>query len=453
MSKSDIKYGKKFCPLPWISTYVSPTGKVFPCCVGHNIYENIHNVTEDTRLDDFINNDVYKDIRLKMMNGEEHNFCTDCYKKEDGGLKSDRLSHLNDWIDTQEIDDVLEKTAEDGSVDDFKLLYIDHRDSNLCNYKCRMCDLHSSSTWLKDRTAMQGDRSNIIEKLGVNPKTGISESGFNWQREDLSHVQKLHFAGGEPLFMPETYETLQKYIDIGRAKDVEVGIISNMSKLEYGNKNILSLLSHFKAVYISCSIDAMGNAHGYLRSAKDDWNIVEKNLDTMIKWRVKMMENPPHKDFFCRIQFHSTITWMSSLQWYDLYRRYHLLPENDLERCQFRVHFLSDPKGMGVCSLPDKELDQIIKYYQGKPNTAEIREIINYCNNMKNNKTISARDQEFKRFKTYNWKLDKLRETKFKDAFPEWEEFYINHMSIDDFDEAWQEYLDVPSWKRGIVDE
>ena len=92
-------------------------------------------------------------------------------------------------------------------------------------------------------------------------------------------------AGGEPTAMDSTYWLLEHLIEIGRALEIDIGIVSNSSRLVYKKKNILDLLSHFKWVNWSTSADAMGKAHDYPRAGGlDDWDKVELNIFAIQKF-------------------------------------------------------------------------------------------------------------------------------------------------------------------------
>ena len=70
-------------------------------------------------------------------------------------------------------------------------------------------------------------------------------------------------AGGEPTAMDSTYWLLEHPIEIGRAKHVDIGIVSNSSPSGIQKEKILDLLPHFAWVNWSTSADAMGKAHDY----------------------------------------------------------------------------------------------------------------------------------------------------------------------------------------------
>ena len=82
-----------------------------------------------------------------MLNDERYEACARCYELEDNGTWTLRQSqNAVRGIDSI---DLIEATNLDGSIDEFKLKYMDIRFSNLCNYKCRSCGC--SNLWGEEK--------------------------------------------------------------------------------------------------------------------------------------------------------------------------------------------------------------------------------------------------------------------------------------------------------------
>lgn len=85
-----------FCILPWIHAHVLPSGDVIPCCaveVGNSVLGNVHKKP----LKEIWNDDAFKEIRLKMLNGEPVDACRVCYSQESFGGNSLRLKSNIDF--------------------------------------------------------------------------------------------------------------------------------------------------------------------------------------------------------------------------------------------------------------------------------------------------------------------------------------------------------------------
>ena len=93
------------------------------------------------------------------------------------------------------------EVKEDFSVPtDFQ--HIDIRFSNLCNFKCRMCNHDFSSNWYEDMKKIRPQ--NVRETKVLKATDTIVEDLI----PHLSKIRSFYFAGGEPLIMPEHYKVL-----------------------------------------------------------------------------------------------------------------------------------------------------------------------------------------------------------------------------------------------------
>ena len=418
-----------FCPHPWISFYPSPRGDVFPCCVSMK-YRPPGKVDPDGDIDKMMNSTDFNTMRLKMMNGERPKECGDCWLREDSGVRSDRVSMLRRWTYDPEthgmgqekgrkkyetlLKDAIDRTNPDGSINDFKMYYLEYRDNNICNYKCRFCNVNSSNTWVKEWKALGRMGS---APFNINAKTGVAQSGVQWDKMDLTHLTNIHMAGGEPTAMDSTYWLLEHLIEIDRAKEIEIGIVSNTSRLVYKKKNILDLLSHFKFVNWSVSADAMGKAHDLLRAGGlDDWDKVKANILEIRDWA----DHPERS-----MKFHSTMNWSNAFQWWDMKRELDIDSDKPID---IQVYFSTGPDGHGLNDLPTAQLKRIQDFYKNKSNYAnkEVTQILAMCEKWmpKNEKQEEQRQVHMSRFKEEQIYFDRSRGQIWTDVFPEWADFF-----------------------------
>ena len=108
--------------------------------------------------------------------------------------------------------DLIEATNIDGSIDEFKLKYMDIRFSNLCNFKCRSCGPGCSNLHGEEKLQMIEEHVFITRFGNENDKkakTLISnnEGGtfMDKLRPYLDDVEECYFAGGEILVTPGTH--------------------------------------------------------------------------------------------------------------------------------------------------------------------------------------------------------------------------------------------------------
>jgi sulfatase maturation enzyme AslB (radical SAM superfamily) len=144
------------------------------------------------------------------------------------------------------------------------LQFVDIRNTNLCNLKCRYCGPHFSSQWAKELQRTIPIVSTTFDKTLI-----ITDS-----------LQWMYFTGGEPMINNDHWNLLEELIKSNRAKDIMLVYNSNLTTLKYKDKSIVDIWAHFKKIEINCSIDAVGKTFEYIRSGAD-WKKVSANIDTL----------------------------------------------------------------------------------------------------------------------------------------------------------------------------
>ena len=253
-----------------------PNGKVVPCCMtsAHDYFAG--DLTNQT-IEEIWNGENMKALRKKMINGEEPKICDKCFNRERVTGESSRTFHARDFPD------VLKKiptiTLEDGTCTEMELRYWDFRFSNLCNFKCRSCGPRYSSSWVPDARAMgMADQEKVWNIDAVDGKTN-----FDFLKDQIDVVERIYFAGGEPLLMPEHWQILDMLVEKERF-DVKLSYNTNCSTLTHGKKNIVDYWSKwdFGKLEIWPSIDEIGERAELIRSGTV-WPKVEENLKTLSK--------------------------------------------------------------------------------------------------------------------------------------------------------------------------
>jgi MoaA/NifB/PqqE/SkfB family radical SAM enzyme len=159
------------------------------------------------------------------------------------------------------------------------LKYWDFRFSNLCNFKCRSCGPRYSSAWVPDAKKLgYTDQEKVWSIENVDQQTN-----FDFLKEQVQHVQKIYFAGGEPLLMPEHWQTLDMLVANNRF-DVKLSYNTNLSSLTYGKKNVLDYWRQWEwgKLEVWPSIDEIGDRAELIRSGTV-WTKVEENLKELTK--------------------------------------------------------------------------------------------------------------------------------------------------------------------------
>jgi len=256
------------CILPWVSIAVMPTGNVYPCCMTTS-YKSAGNVNDST-LEEIWNGERMQYIRTSMLEDKKLDMCSECWKVEEKGNDHSTRNWANKNF--KHHFDLLDNTV-DGKVD-LNLIYTDIRFSNKCNLMCFYCGPIFSSKW---------DAFNKKHFKSYKPLPPISDTKHLLSSilEHSSSLEQIYLSGGEPSIMDESYTMLEMLIDIGIANNIKLLLNSNMSNKTYKHngivKNFWDLISQFKEVELSASIDEIEERAEWIRYGEKWDNIVETN--------------------------------------------------------------------------------------------------------------------------------------------------------------------------------
>ena len=269
--KDISEFRKTICAVPWMHLAFEPSGKVIPCCLtsSHNYFAGDLN-TET--IDEIWNSENMKNLRKDMIEGREPKVCNKCFDREKVTGESGRVYHNKDFPEV--LKNIPSITEPDGTCTTMDLKYWDFRFSNLCNFKCRSCGPRFSSAWVPDAKKMGWKDQDKV----WNIETVDDQTNFDFLKEQVNHVEKIYFAGGEPLLMPEHWQILDMLVENKRF-DVKINYNTNASTLTHGGKNVLDYWKQweFGKLEIWPSIDEIGERAELIRSGTV-WSKVEDNL-------------------------------------------------------------------------------------------------------------------------------------------------------------------------------
>jgi radical SAM protein with 4Fe4S-binding SPASM domain len=260
------------CAIPWMHLNFEPNGKVVPCCLTstHNYFAG--DLTTQS-IEEIWNSDNMKSLRLQMINGEQPKICSTCFNKESVTGLSGRIH--NNKAFPQVLERIPEITDETGHVSEMNLLYWDFRFSNLCNLKCRSCGPRYSSAWVPDakKLGLISDQDKVWNIDSVD-----DANNFDFLTEQIGVVEKIYFAGGEPLMMDEHWQILE-LLDKNKRHDVKICYNTNCTTFTYKNKDVFDYWKNWNAdkLEIWPSIDEIGPRAELIRSGTV-WTKVENNL-------------------------------------------------------------------------------------------------------------------------------------------------------------------------------
>ena len=260
------------CAIPWMHLNFEPNGKVVPCCLTstHNYFAG--DLTTDS-IEEIWNSDNMKSLRLQMVNGEEPKICSTCFNKERVTGLSGRIHHNKAF--PKVLERIPKITDQTGYVSEMNLLYWDFRFSNLCNLKCRSCGPRYSSAWVPDAKKL-GLISNQDKVWNIDSVDDTNN--FDFLTEQINVVEKIYFAGGEPLMMDEHWQILE-LLDKNNRHDVKISYNTNCTTFTYKNKDVFDYWKKWNAdkLQIWPSIDEIGPRAELIRSGTV-WSKVEANL-------------------------------------------------------------------------------------------------------------------------------------------------------------------------------
>jgi radical SAM protein with 4Fe4S-binding SPASM domain len=265
------------CAVPWMHLNFEPNGKVVPCCLT-STYNYFAGDLNTQPIEEIWNSTNMKILRKEMMSGREPEICRKCFDKEKVTGESGRVHHNREFPHVIKSIPII--TSDDGSVKEMNLRYWDFRFSNLCNFKCRSCGPRYSSAWVPDAKKLGWK----IEDEKVTSIDGIEEgTNYNFLEDQIGVVEKIYFAGGEPLLMPEHWQILELLVKHKRF-DVKLSYNTNVSTLTYGGKNVIDYWKqwNFGKLEVWPSIDEIGPRAELIRSGTV-WSKVENNLIELSK--------------------------------------------------------------------------------------------------------------------------------------------------------------------------
>lgn len=240
------------------------------------------------KLDDIWNSEYVRTRRKQILNGEWPSDCWYCERQEDKKLTSPRQQYNKSWMSREIAQRVEEARQNDGHVST-PPSSLEPRPGILCNLKCSMCWSMSSSKIFKERKEYleSGEATPYLKNFWKYEVEQAEASDFTWADQEqyienfekcAPHLKRLYFTGGEPFLIKSNFDRLQYLIDIGHT-DLVVSLTTNLT---LWNQKYMDILSHFKKVELTVSIDAHGDVNSYVRTPSD-WKTVEGNFLRYLK--------------------------------------------------------------------------------------------------------------------------------------------------------------------------
>lgn len=260
----------RHCSLLWKHISNEPLGHVRTCCIARDRVTDSDGrefTLGSDSIKDIFHSDYYKNIRQEIRDGKLPANCDPCWQDEANGNISKRQQY-NQYAAQRY--GPIDYSAEPEMPADLQITL-----SNTCNLKCRSCNPHNSSKWVKE--AEDRGMPYMQESVQVN-MLDLENSKF-WTNIDdwIPHVQYLEMMGGEPFYMKEFKQFVDRLVSKGVAKNIHLNTCTNGT---FADKTFLKKLTdNFASIGFNVSIDAaVKKRFDYLRHGAD-WNEVARNLD------------------------------------------------------------------------------------------------------------------------------------------------------------------------------
>lgn len=372
-----------WCPLPWTHIFSSLSGRYAPCYdalapTGHNM--------ENTTIREWYTSDYQNRLREEMLKEDYDGkffdkHCTGCRKHELLYGRSDRMKYVEQVLagtfdsKVPELLRAVQKFQEDGKIDlDERILDIKMKMfGNACNLDCYMCTPRSANT-----------RTLSLKKIGkvfdpdLDPKDGERMNTMKHDGEeyldDVASVAKytrsIKLIGGEPLVMKNHYKLLDKLVQSGHSKGIDLIYKTNLSVFKMDNYDFRNYFGKFKEFIMKISIDSYGKYNDYIRK-KSDW---PQLIDNMM-----VMKN--RKD--SRVNVHSVVSFLSVMH---IWKLQEYLKEIGIPHTYY---IIQHPAILQVKNLPYeikqklipkyKDYPNIVKSLEKKQNKLDFVKTIEYC--------------------------------------------------------------------------
>ena len=221
-------------------------------------------------------------------------------------------------------------------------------------------------------------------------------------------MRHIIFAGGEPLYLKIHTEFLEKIVELGYAKNIQLRYHTNATILP---DKILELWKEFQYVELMLSIDAIDQQNYWLRYPAD-WKTIEENLQ-----KIDAQGEHLYAKILCTVNAINVIYLADFAEWI-LSQKYKKIGLKDHDGL-FHPGILHYPEYMctkilpqNVKNLATSNIDKLQEKYPDNNQITNIKNAINFMNLEDNSHLISD-------LKQYITAIDRMRQTSFDKTFPE----------------------------------
>ncbi len=375
--KTFIK-NKSICTLPWTGFELEPDGVVKNCIISTDTIGDIN----DTHIRDIVAGKKNIDLKKAMLADGKPRNCEGCYLQE---RKTKSLSSISSRLYyLKEIGSKTDLTLYD-KTQNFDLKHVDLRWTNSCNQACVYCGPKYSSKWATE----------LNQKVKSKKESRQEVKDFVF--ENISGLENVYLAGGEPMLMKENVEFLKLLKE--KNPDCNIRVNTNLSTTETG---VFELLCSFRNVQWTVSVESIEDEYNYIRH-HGDWQDFVKNLEVINKLHHKINFNMLH--FILNYKsLHECVDFLKAKGFHDN---------------SFVAGPLYGPPFLNMLNLPDAMLDQVVKTIIDKLDQSPQGYLKNSYENLLKYYTTTKWDKNIKKFYYNLGRMDERRKQNAREIFTE----------------------------------
>jgi len=374
----DLLKNKSICTLPWTGFQLEANGDVKNCIISKTKLGTINK----TNIKDIMHGKENIELKQSMLKDEMPFNCAGCHLQEKHTTNLSSISSRLYYL--KEIGAKTDLTLYDDTKN-FSLKHVDLRWTNSCNQACVYCSPDYSSKWAQEL----GEKV----KSDVEARQEVKDYVF----ENISGLENVYLAGGEPMLMKENY----KFLKLLKEKNPEctVRVNTNLSTTKTG---IFELLCSFKNVHWTVSVETIEEEYEYVRH-HGSWKDFNENLDVINKLN--------HKISFNMLHF--------ILNYKSIYNCIDFLKAKGFHDNSFVAGPLHTPKYLNTLNLPSRMMDTVVQSLKDKLNKKPQGYLKNSLENLIRHYTITQFEKNIKSFYSETNTMDQRRNQNSRAIFPE----------------------------------
>jgi len=403
-------HSSTWCPLPFLSLTIHPTGKLTHCMMSEEPMgdlnsgwdnENFQTMRKtmlagkwNLKFDDTEPGIHYQSQGGELTTGEAD--CGNCYLKESRGLQSQRQN----WLDN------MRKLFEEGTyesacnITNNQIYHLNLNLSNICNFKCRMCSPNYSNSLIPDFNHLHSIGS-PVRYYRKNQNKQIIDVDYILEQygSQLSQLNTIWVTGGEPLMDDRLFDFTRKLANYTDITKVKMFITTNGSKIDISKFDVFDKLD---VININVSVDATGDLFSYMRSAGlFDWQQLENVITNLRDWQKN--EKHPHQ---VQLSYNASFQTYNSYNAAEFFSYFNNLLRK-LDWIEYRM--LTNPDHLAVQHMPDhmklRSAKQLQDFLDTTDNNRNIRTIKNLLQSLKTPRDL----KQWKKFIQFTVDLDCYR--------------------------------------------